>query len=288
MQPLAGDHTEGAEPRPNLPTMLLAHFSLRYTGFEERVAAAAAAGFDGIGCFVDDYSASRRDGWTDDALTATLARHGLRAPELEALTGWATTGERGPQSLEREETLWHMADVFRATHVQAIGPYEGSFDDCVTAYRRVCDRAAERHLRVGLEFLPFTNITNAGIACAIVEAADRPNGGLCVDSWHHFRGADDWALIEAIPPERVVNIQLDDGPIVPVVPDYLTDTISYRDVPGEGEFDLVRFLGTLREMGVEAPISVEVISLDLQQLPAAEVAQRLADATRTVLRAAGW
>jgi hypothetical protein len=39
-------------------------------------------------------------------------------------------------------------------------------------------------------------------------------------------------------------------------------------------------------MGVRLPLSVEVISADLQQRPAAEVAGRLADATRAVVAAA--
>jgi sugar phosphate isomerase/epimerase len=57
-------------------------------------------------------------------------------------------------------------------------------------------------------------------------------------------------------------------------------------VPGEGEFDLIGFLGLLEEMGVRLPLSVEVISADLLQRPAGEVACRLADATRAVVAAA--
>jgi sugar phosphate isomerase/epimerase len=57
-------------------------------------------------------------------------------------------------------------------------------------------------------------------------------------------------------------------------------------VPGKGEFDLVGFLGLLDEMGVRLPLSVEVISADLLQRPAGEVARRLADTTRAVVAAA--
>ena len=93
-------------------------------------------------------------------------------------------------------------------------------------------------------------------------------------------------MLRAIPPERIFTVQFDDGPRQPVDPDYYTDCTRYRDVPGEGEFDLVGFLGLLDESGVRLPLSVEVISTDLLQRPAAEVAGRLAAATRAVVAAA--
>ena len=79
-------------------------------------------------------------------------------------------------------------------------------------------------------------------------------------------------MLRAIPAERIFTVQFNDGPRQRVDPDYYTDCTRYRDVPGEGEFDLVGFLGLLDEMGVRLPLSVEVISADLLQRPAGEVA----------------
>ena len=78
-------------------------------------------------------------------------------------------------------------------------------------------------------------------------------------------------------------MQLDDGPLQPTSDDYLTDTMSFRRVPGEGEFDVLAFLDTLVELGVSRPISLEVISLDLDQLSPDVVARRVARGTRAVL-----
>jgi sugar phosphate isomerase/epimerase len=132
----------------------------------------------------------------------------------------------------------------------------------------------------------LSNIPDAATAMAIVNAAGRPNGGICLDTWHHFRGANDDDMLRAIPPERIFTVQFDDGPRQRVDPDYYTDCTRYRDVPGEGDFDLTGFLGLLDELGVRLPLSVEVISTDLLQRPAAEVARRLADATRAVVASA--
>lgn len=56
-----------------------------------------------------------------------------------------------------------------------------------------------------------------------------------------------------------------------------------RRLPGEGNFDLVRFLRVLAETGTEAPICVEVISDEQSALAPKEAAVRSAEATRRVL-----
>ena len=138
--------------------------------------------------------------------------------------------------------------------------------------------------RLAFEFLPFTQVRDAADALAIIEAAGNPwNGGLCVDSWHVFRGTG-LAQLDGLPPERVAVVQFDDGPMVPVLDDYLQDCIHNRQVPGEGEFDLVTFL---RALPADVPLSVEVIDDDLDELAPAVVAGRLADATRMLLATAG-
>ena len=74
-----------------------------------------------------------------------------------------------------------------------------------------------------------------------------------------------------------MSVQLDDGPLLPEEEDYYTDCLENRRVPGEGEFDLVGILRLLDEMEVAAPISLEVISTELQALPPAQAARRIRD-----------
>jgi sugar phosphate isomerase/epimerase len=44
------------------------------------------------------------------------------------------------------------------------------------------------------------------------------------------------------------------------------DTTLRRQLPGQGELDLVGFLRTLRAMGVDAPIGIEIMNADLDRL----------------------
>lgn len=149
----------------------------------------------------------------------------------------------------------------------------------------MCDRAADHGLVVGLEFLPFTDIVSVHDARNIVEAADRPNGGICVDIWHHERGARDLAAIAALPAELIKAIQMNDGPRQPADPDYYTDCLTNRMAPGDGEFDVAGFIAALREAGSTVSWSLEVCSAAGWADPAPHVG-RIADGMRAALAGA--
>ena len=269
--------------------LILSHFSLgRSRPFEERVRAAAEAGFAAMGLYIGEYQRLRAEGARDADLRSVLDHYGMPLVEIEALRGWSATGADRAAYLQTERSVFAMSDALGpGHHVQVIGPYTGTLDDAAEAFAGVCDRAAEHGLAAAIEFLPeMSNIPDAATAMQIVTRAGRANGGICLDCWHHFRGANDDDMLRAIPVQRIFTVQFSDGPRRPVDPDYYTDCTRYRDAPGEGEFDLAGFLGLLAESGVRLPLSVEVISADLLQRPAAEVARRLAGTTRAVVASA--
>jgi sugar phosphate isomerase/epimerase len=270
--------------------LVWSHFSRpRFGDFDERVAAAGAAGFAGIGLYVHEYARLRdAEGRSPGDIAAVLDAHGIVIADVEVARGWwATDGDESATASELEALAFEMADHFGVRYLQAIGPYDCSFDQAVVGFARLCDAAAEHGLLVGIEWLPFTNIATAADAQAIVRAADRPNGGYCADIWHHIRGADDIAMVAALEPERVFAVQMNDGPRRPPVTgdpfDYKADCLANRLPPGDGEFDSVGFLRTLREIGVDAPISVEVCNTALWEAPAEIAARAAHDGMRRVL-----
>ncbi len=261
--------------------MIMSHFSLLgLENFERRVAAAADAGFRGIGLFLGDYQLLQDEGHDDAWIEHVLERHDLCLAEIEVLMEWCPLTGRGRHLLE---LACHLSERFGVRHVHAIGPYSGTTNAAAKAFAVLCDAAAATGLQVALEHLPFTNVTTLAKALAIVEAANRPNGGLCLDSWHHFRGQREWDVLARLPLERIKSIQINDGPEQPVDPDYYRDTVAHRLTPGTGSFDLLRFLATIRERGYQGPVSVEVLSEDLRELPAERVCMELARGTRALL-----
>lgn len=258
--------------------LILSHFSLLgLEDFERRAAAAAAAGFAGLGLYLGDYQLLLAQGYDDAWIERVLERHGLCLAEIEILTDWCPLTERGRGQLE---LACHLGERFGARHVAAIGPVSGSALDASRAFAVLCDAAAQAGLDVALEHLPFTNIASLAAARAIVEGAGRDNGGLCLDSWHHFRGHLEWEELARLPADRIKSVQINDGPATPVAADYYRDTTRHRMVPGRGSFDLPRFLASIRGQGYDGPLSVEVLSEDLWELPAERVCMELALATR--------
>lgn len=248
----------------------------------ERVEAAAAAGYTGIGLRTGDRRRAHEAGLTDADLRAVLAANGVAVVEIEGLHRWGCGGEPGEAARAHEDRLYELADALGGHHVTATGDLDLPHDQVVERFAALCDRAAEHGLAIALEFLPWNEVPDAAVAGRIVREAGRSNGGVLVDTWHHFRGAADDDLLRALPPEHVVAVQFDDAD-AQVVGTLLEDTLSRRRLPGEGSFDLVGFLRLLADHGVHAPLCVEVINDELAAQPIDVVARRTADATRAVL-----
>jgi len=257
-------------------------------GFAERVAAAADAGFRGIGLLGADHHLANREGLDDVTMAMILADHDLAIAEVEFLMEWSA----GPDEPERqavarmlEDQVWATADAFgpRVVSVgELVGPEQlPPFDLVVERFGGLCDRAAAHGLLVALEFTPWSGIPDIATAAAIVQAVDRPNAGINLDSWHWFRGAPNAEVLRAVA-DRIFMLQIDDADQA-VVGTLYEDTTLRRRYPGEGSFDLAGLLLLCRDAGVDAPVSVEIMSTEHQALPVAEAARRAYTSTRRVL-----
>ncbi len=248
-----------------------------------RIHAAAAAGYAGIGVFLGAWAQLRELPAELERVDAALDETGLVVANIETLRGWAVPG--ADAACRQQEVLaYEMADRWGCRYVQVIGDAEGSLGQAAAGFAALCDRAADHGLLVGLEWVPsMTNISDAPTALQIVLDADRPNGGLCVDSWHFTRSSNDLDDLRAIPGEKVAATQWNDGTIVPQLDDYYTDCLTNRVPPGAGEFALEEIVRVLDAAGSTAPIGVEVCSADLWAAPIGHAAQVSADAMRRVL-----
>jgi sugar phosphate isomerase/epimerase len=254
--------------------LVLSHFSLaRHHPVGHRVALAARHGFRGIGLYAGHYLQLETEGFAPHGLRDLLEQHGVCLAEIEVVPGLGRDGAGGSRAGDIEAVAWRMADEFGCRYLQVIGPADAPVDEAAAAFGSLCDRAADHGLVVGLEFLPFTDIVSVRDARAIVEAAGRDNGGICVDVWHHVRGANDLAAIAALPGELITGIQLNDGPLRPDLDDYYTDCLQHRVAPGRGEFDLAAFLHAVRGTGCMVPMSLEVCSRTGWERPDEHVAE---------------
>lgn len=252
-----------------------------------RIEAAADAGFAGIGLYVGAWAAVRDDPAAIERIDEALAATGMVVANIEVARGWASPDRADDGCRQIETWAYEMADRWDCRYLQVIGDYNGTLAEAAVGFGALCDRAAEHGLLVGLEWLPsMSNIENAATASRIVVEADRPNGGFCVDSWHLTRSTNDLDDLRTLPGDKVFATQWNDGPVAPEHPDYLTDCLTNRVPPGDGEFALVEMVRILDDIGSTAPIGIEVCSAALWEAPVEVAASAGADAMRAVLATA--
>jgi sugar phosphate isomerase/epimerase len=265
----------------------------RDVSFRERVDAAVAGGFRGISLWGRDYERAQADGLRDADMRALLDDHGLVVAELDPAWWWlpGASDVHIPDDIDTmrvfrygEPELFAIADATGARSLNATDVFGGpwSIDDAAEAFAGLCDRAHEHNLLVHLEGLPWSQIPDVATAWEIARLADRPNGGIVVDAWHFFRAGADFDALKAVPGERVLNIQLDDGP-AEGEDNLVHATLHDRLLPGDGEFDLATLIATLRAIDAVAPIGVEVFSDELHARGPTEAARAAGAATRRLL-----
>jgi sugar phosphate isomerase/epimerase len=266
------------------------------TPFLDRLAPARANGFRGVSLMPPEYHGLRAQGLTDGDIRSRIADHGLAVSEVDAVTTWlpghappAAWGEAFGAML-RANTATAVCTVAAAVGARSVTVvefygHEVDLDTAAEAFAAVCDQAAAHGLLAHLEFLPWAGIPDLRTAWAIVQRADRPNGGLLLDAWHLFRSGSTLTELAAVPGDRVLYVQIDDAPGEPE-PDLAEETQHRRRLPGDGAFDLVGFVRTLDQIGCRAPLGVEVFSDELASEPVDTIARRCADTTRAVVAAA--
>lgn len=266
--------------------------TISHTSFSQLVEAAMTGGYSSISIWPHHYEDARQQGMNDKDIRLILEDHGLVISELDPLLNWLPGATPGPQASESERAIFgptddfffHIADVIGARHlnvVQAFGPRMDT-DFVAEAFAGVCDRASQHNLKCSLEFLPWSGIPDMKVALEIVQKAGRANGGIMLDTWHHFRSGGGSEDLLSLPGSIITAIQFNDASPKPAN-DIVDETIHGRLLPGEGAIDLVSILRALDHIGCQAPIGVEVFSDDLNKLTPAEAARKAGDATRAVL-----
>lgn len=246
----------------------------------DRIAAAANAGFEGFGlCHEDLMHSVERYGV--GAIRSMLDDAGMRFVELEMLGDWCATGERREASDAVRADLLGVAEPLGACHLKCGGHPQGEHypDEHLAAeFAALCDDCESVGLRVALEPMPFTAVPDPATALELVNLANRPNGGLCVDIWHVTRGGVPFDEVAKLPGELVVAVELDDA-TADQVGTAIEDTIDRRLLCGQGDFDIGGFIGAIESTGFRGPYGVEIISAEHRARPLAEAAQAAFETT---------
>ena len=170
-----------------------------------------------------------------------------------------------------EDDMYRVSDALGARSINAalFDPVPVSHDALVESFAALCDRAAGHGLLVSLEFMPFSQVASIEAALAIVEVADRPNGGILVDTLYlHLSRVDIGELLH-VPSDLLHFLHISD--CLPGIADTREGMIQLaRDArlyPGEGWID---FTGIIERMppvdySIELPNAARVAELGYEE-----------------------
>ena len=139
--------------------------------------------------------------------------------------------------------------------------------------------AGEHGIRVAYEALAWGKYVNDyEHAHRLVQMVDHPNFGTCLDSFHILSRDWDTAPIEDISAEKIFFVQVADAPKLSM--DVLSWSRHYRVFPGEGQFELPKFMGHVVRAGYTGPVSLEVFNDVFRQ---SDVERTAVDAMRSLI-----
>jgi 2-keto-myo-inositol isomerase len=153
--------------------------------------------------------------------------------------------------------------------------------ESVRVLHDLADIAAPFGVQLAYEFLGFgwCSVRTLAQCWDIVQAVNRPDVGLVIDTCHFYAGGSELASIEAVDPEKLLIFHIND------VEERPKETIedAHRLLPGEGVIPLGDILSRLHQIGFDGLCSIELFRPEYWERDAAELATAARAATMNVL-----
>jgi 4-hydroxyphenylpyruvate dioxygenase len=248
---------------------------------EDKLAAAAAAGFGGVEIFENDLIAAAS---APEEIRARCTDLGLSVLLYQPFRDFeAVPPAELARNLRRAERKFDLMQRLGADLMlvcSSVSPQALADDDLAAEQlHALAARAAERGIRVAYEALAWGRFVSTWQhSWRLVRAADHPALGLCLDSFHILSRTRDLSGLADVPGERLFFVQLADAPQLDM--NVVQWSRHHRLFPGQGAFDLPGFLEQVLRTGYAGPLSLEVFNDVFRQ---ADPHRTALDAMRSLL-----
>jgi len=227
----------------------------------EKLSAIAAAGFDGVEIFENDFLAFDR---SPKEVGQLVRDHGLEISLFQPFRDFEGMPEpQRTRTFERAKRKFELMRDMGADLVlicSSVSPIAlGGIDRAADDLRELGDLAASFDIRIGYEALAWGRFVNDHRdAWEIVRRADHANVGLILDSFHTLARKTDPDTIRAIPGDKIFFVQLADAPAFNM--DLLYWSRHFRNMPGEGDLDVTGFMRAVAATGYDGVLSLEIFN----------------------------
>lgn len=248
---------------------------------KEKMQACAIAGFDGVEIFEQDLVTSSLSPEDVRKMAADL---GLTLDLYQPFRDFdSVTEDLLAANLRRADAKFKlMSRLGMDTILVCSNVGTASIDDDALRAEqlsRLAELAGDHGVKVAYEALAWGKYVNDyEHAHRLVESVDHPNLGTCLDSFHILSRDWDTAPIEAFNADKIFFVQVADAPKLSM--DVLSWSRHYRVFPGEGQFELAKFMGHVVRAGYTGPVSLEVFNDVFRQ---SDVERTAVDAMRSLI-----
>ncbi|HKU28900.1 MAG TPA: TIM barrel protein [Arthrobacter sp.] len=248
---------------------------------KEKMQACAVAGFDGIEIFEQDLVTSSL---SPEDIRKMAADLGLSLDLYQPFRDFDSVSEDILQeNLRRADAKFKlMSRLGMDTILVCTNVGTATIDDDdlrAGQLARLATLAGEHGVKVAYEALAWGKYVNDyEHAHRLVSAVDHPHLGTCLDSFHILSRDWDTAPIEDIQAGKIFFVQVADAPKLSM--DVLSWSRHYRVFPGEGQFELAKFMGHVVRAGYSGPVSLEVFNDVFRQ---SDVERTAVDAMRSLI-----
>jgi 2-keto-myo-inositol isomerase len=245
--------------------------TIRPTPILDKIRIAADVGFTAIELWHDDIDQFVAAGGSVEKIKSALETSGLTLATTIYLGDWFDTeGQAFEDAWAECRRRMEISSELGAGHIIA-GPPGGraDYERGAVRYRELLQLGEEIGVTPAMEFLGFVEQLNTiEDALAIIESADHPLGCTVLDPFHIFRGGGTVESVAKLAPGQIAIAHfmdtMDDPPRE-------QQHDPHRTYPGDGTFDLVRYLRLLEQVGYHGPISLELFREDLWAADPVEV-----------------
>ena len=265
-----------------MPRLALHTWSLDTTPLPEALAAARAAGWDGVELRRLDYLRAAAGGRDAAWVAQTVRTTGLPVACVGVEFGWmwADGAERKRVLGVFDEQCARAAALGCDTVMSPVDKTRGDVGRAAASVREVGDIAARHGVRLAVEFnSQAEQINSLEPMREILAKAGHARCGLLLDSYHIQRSGVSMHALEDVRADEIVYVQYSDVPRTGTVPGQVLDRLP----PGRGSVPFKEFFALLAAKGYGGFLSYEAPNTEAWARPPLDVAREALTATRAVL-----